>query len=316
MKRFLTALGIIVLVLLLAFGSYNYITATEETIVVGYLPTSLDSALFVADDLGMFTKEGLKVQLVPFRTGSELIDAANKKQIDVGYVGITPVTTAIDQNSSIKIVAAVNTDGSGIVVSNTSNIKNATDFEGKKILIPKVGSIQDVLFRYMLLKNNVNPATVNITEMDVPLMQNALASGKVDGYVAWEPYVSQAKVNGNGIVLINSNDIWPDIPGCVVIATNSFMTHKPIELQKFLKVHVEATNYVNTHKNETAAIVSKKLGTNSNVELEARNHIEFLAVPTQAFENNVMEMIQVQKQLGYVKGNLTIQQLFDSNFLP
>jgi hypothetical protein len=34
MKRFLTALGIIVLVLLLAFGTYNYVTATEETIVV------------------------------------------------------------------------------------------------------------------------------------------------------------------------------------------------------------------------------------------------------------------------------------------
>ena len=60
MKRFLTALGIIVLVLLLVFGTYNYVTATEDTIVVGYLPTSLDSALFVADNLGMFTKEGLK----------------------------------------------------------------------------------------------------------------------------------------------------------------------------------------------------------------------------------------------------------------
>jgi NitT/TauT family transport system substrate-binding protein len=315
MKRFLTGLGIVVLVVLLAFGTYNYVTATEDTIVVGYLPTSLDSALFVADNLGMFTKEGLKVQLVPFRTGSELIDAANKNQIDVGYVGITPVTSAIDQNSSIKIVAAVNTEGSGIVVSNTSNITNVSDFQGKKILIPKKGSIQDVLFRYILLKNNVNPASVNITEMDVPLMQNALTSGKVDGFVAWEPFVSQAKVNGTGIVLMNSDDIWPDIPGCVVIATSHFMNKKPNELRKFLKAHTEATDYVNTHKNETAVIVSKKLGTNVNVELEARNHIEFLSVPTSTFENNVLAMIQVQKQLGYVKNNLTIQQIFNSNFL-
>jgi NitT/TauT family transport system substrate-binding protein len=315
MKRFLTALGIIVLVTLLAFGTYNYVTATEETIVVGYLPTSLDSALFVADDLGMFTKDGLKVQLVPFRTGSELINAANKNQIDVGYVGITPVTSAIDRNSSIKIVAAVNTEGSGIVVSNTSIITNASDFQGKKILIPKKGSIQDVLFRYMLLKNNITPESVNITEMDVPLMQNALTSGKVDGFVAWEPYVSQAKVNGTGKVFMNSNEIWPDIPGCVVITTNKFMNKKPYELRKFLKVHTEATDYVNTHKNETAAIVSKKLGTNVNVELEARNHIEFLSVPTTDFENNVLAMIQVQKQLGYVKNNLTIEQIFNSSFL-
>ncbi len=259
MKRFLAPFGIIVLVVLLAFGTYNYVTAMDETIVVGYLPTSLDSALFVANDMGMFKKEGLKVQLVPFRTGSELIDAANKNQIDVGYVGITPVTSAIDQNSSVKIVAAVNQEGSGIVVSNNSSINNITDFQGKKILIPKKGSIQDVLLRYLLLKNNVNPASVNITEMEVPLMQNALISGDVDGYIAWEPYVTQAKIDGSGRILMNSNDIWPDIPTCVVISTNKFMTQKPDQLKKFLKVHVEATDYVNTHEDETAAIVSKKL---------------------------------------------------------
>lgn len=318
MKRFLAPFGIIVLVVLLAFGTYNYVTAMDETIVVGYLPTSLDSALFVANDLGMFKKEGIKVQLVPFRTGSELIDAANKNQIDVGYVGITPVTSSIDQNSSVKIVAAVNQEGSGIVVSNNSSINNITDFQGKKILIPKKGSIQDVLLRYLLLKNNVNPASVNITEMEVPLMQNALISGDVDGYIAWEPYVTQAKIDGRGRILMNSNNIWPDIPTCVVISTNKFMTQKPDQLKKFLKVHVEATDYVNTHEDETAVIVSKKLGTNVNIEHEARNNIKFIAIPTTEFQNNLMKLVEIQKQLGYIKGNNTdnINSFTDLSFLP
>jgi hypothetical protein len=43
----------------------------------------------------MYEKEGLKVQLVPFRTCSEVVGAANKNQIDVGYCEITPVTSAI-----------------------------------------------------------------------------------------------------------------------------------------------------------------------------------------------------------------------------
>ncbi len=318
MKRFLAPLGIVVLVVLLAYGTYNYVTTMEETIVVGYLPTSLDSALFVADDMGMFKKEGLKVQLVPFRTGSELIDAANKNQIDVGYVGITPVTSAIDQNSSVKIVAAVNQEGSGIVVSNNSNITNVTDLQGKKILIPKKGSIQDVLLRYLLMKNNINPASVNITEMEVPLMQNALISGDVDGYIAWEPYVTQAKIDGGGRILINSNDIFPDIPTCVVVATNKFMTKKPDQLRKFLKVHVEATDYVNTHKNETATIVSKKLGTDINVELEARDNIKFIAVPTTEFENNLMKLVEIQKQLGYISSNNTdtLDSFTNLSYLP
>jgi NitT/TauT family transport system substrate-binding protein len=152
--------------------------------------------------------------------------------------------------------------------------------------------------------------------MDVPLMQGALNSKKVDGFMAWEPYVSQAKISGSGTVLLNSKDIWPNIPTCVVVATDSFIKNDPDKLQKFLKVHVEATNYVNTHKNETATIVSKKLGTNVDVELVARNHIMFIAVPTSDFENNLMKLVQVQKQLGYVKNNLTMDQVFNLNYLP
>ena len=102
----------------------------------------------------------------------------------------------------------------------------------------------------------------------------------------------------------------------IVKATDSFIKNDPDKLQKFLKVHVEATDYVNTHKNETATIVSKKLGTNVDVELEARNHIEFIAVPTSDFENNLMKLVQVQKQLGYVKNNLTMDQVFNLNYLP
>jgi sulfonate transport system substrate-binding protein len=318
MKRFLPIIGIILLLILLIFGTYNYVSTTEETIVVGYLPTSLDSALFVADDLGMYKREGFKIQMVPFRSGSELIDAAEKNMIDVGYVGITPVTSAVDQNSSVKIVAAVNQEGSGIVVSNTNNITKIKDLKGKKILIPKKGSIQDVLLRYLLLKNNIDPASVNITEMEVPLMEEALVSGKVDGYVAWEPYVSQAKINGNGKVIMNSNDIWPNNPTCVIVSTSRFIKQKPDRLKKFLKVHVEATEYVNTHKNETAAIVAKKLGTNIDVELEARNHITFIAIPTLEFENNTIKLVEIQKQLGYIKGNNTneLNSFTDFSYLP
>jgi NitT/TauT family transport system substrate-binding protein len=316
MKRILAAFGLVVLVIILVYGTYNYYTTTQETIVVGYLPSSHDSALFVADATGMFKSAGLKVQLVPFRSGSEIVDAANKNKIDIGYCGITPVTSAIDKNSSVKIVAAVNQEGSGIVVADELNITNVSEFQGKKILIPKKGGIQDVLLRYLLLKNNVTPSNLNISELEVPLMQNALVGGDVDGYIAWEPYVSQSKFTGNETVFMYSKDIWPEHPCCVVIATDSFIKKNPDRLEKFLKVHVEATNYTNTHKNETAMILSKKLGTNINVELEALNHVEFIAIPSAEFDDNIMKLVEVQKELGYVTNNLTLDQILDTNFLP
>jgi NitT/TauT family transport system substrate-binding protein len=117
---------------------------------------------------------------------------------------------------------------------------------------------------------------------------------------------------------MNSNNIFPDIPTCVVVATNKFMTKKPDQLRKFLKVHVEATDYVNTHKNETATIVSKKLGTDINVELEARDNIKFIAIPTTEFENNLMKLVEIQKQLGYISSNNTdtLDSFMNLSYLP
>jgi NitT/TauT family transport system substrate-binding protein len=166
------------------------------------------------------------------------------------------------------------------------------------------------------LKNNVTPSNLNITELEVPLMQNALVAGDVDGYIAWEPYVSQSKFTGNETVFMYSKDIWPEHPCCVVITTDNFIKKNPDRLEKFLKVHVEATNYTNTHKNQTALILSKKLGTDINVELEALNHVDFIAVPTAQFDDNMLKLIEVQKELGYVNKNLTLNQILNTNFLP
>jgi NitT/TauT family transport system substrate-binding protein len=65
-------LGIIILVILIAYDTYNYVNITEKTIQVGYLPSNHHAALFVAEAQNMYEKEGIRVQLVPFRTGSEV----------------------------------------------------------------------------------------------------------------------------------------------------------------------------------------------------------------------------------------------------
>jgi NitT/TauT family transport system substrate-binding protein len=316
MKKYLLPLGFIVLAVLLVYGTFNYYTVTSDTIVVGYLPSSHHSALFVADALQMYEKEGLKVQMVPFRTGSEMMDAANKNQIDIGLCGIPPVTRAIDENSTVKIVAPVNEDGSGIVVTKDSGISNASDLEGKRILEPSEYSIQDLLFRYMLMENNVSSSSIIISQMDVPLMQGVINSGKADGFVAWEPYVTQANQSGNDTVLESSSDIWKDHPCCVVVATNNMITKKPDQLRKFLKVHVESTDYVNAHLNETALIVSKKLGTNANIELNSLEHVKFIGLPSDNFDNNLMKMVSIEHELGYVNNNLTLNQIVNYDFLP
>lgn len=147
-------------------------------------------------------------------------------------------------------------------------------------------------------------------------MLDALKSGRCDGYVAWEPYVSKAGLQAEERIFMYSKDIWPHHPCCVVIATDKFIKQKPEQLRKFLKVHLEATEYVNTHKDETALILGGKLGSNKIIEANALKHVEFIAIPTPEFENNIIKLIEIQKKLGYIEHDLTLDQILNTDFLP
>lgn len=306
----------LILIIAVFYGTYNFYTVSEKTVVVGYLHSNHHSALFVANAKNMFENEGIRVQLVPFRSGSELVKAAELGKIDIGYCGIAPVTMAIDDGVPIKIVGVVNQEGSGVVVGKDSNINNITDLKGKKIAIPQKGSVQDILLKEMLIKNNISSDEVNITISEVPYMPESLLFKKFDAFIAWEPYVSVASLDDNETILAYSEDIWHFHPCCVVITTDSFAKKEPYNLRKFLKVHTNATDYINDNKEEAALIASKKLGTAYNVEEYGLKHIEFVSIPTNEFITNVYKFIEYQKQLGYIKNNITSHQLFDFKYLP
>jgi len=310
-------LGIIIFLgLLTSYMTYNYHLTSENTVTIGYIPSNHHSALFVAQEKKLFEKEGINVQIVPFRNGEDLLRAAEYDQIDIGYCGITPVMGAIDQDKPIKVVASVNIDGSGIVVSD--EIDSSKDLKGKKIVIPKKGSIQDVLLRYYLLKNNISPDEIKIEEMEVQVMDENLENDNINAYVAWEPFVSQADISNEdkSEILLYSNEIFSDHPCCVVIATEKFIKSRPQFLRKVLKVHVTATEYLKKNPEELAHILSRKLGTDVELERLGLENVEFIAVPSQDFMEKTLTIHRILKELGYVKNDITIDEIFDLKYLP
>jgi NitT/TauT family transport system substrate-binding protein len=63
-------------------------------------------------------------------------------------------------------------------------------------------------------------------------------------------------------------------------------------------------------------IVSQKLGTSVQIEEESLKHVEFNMLPPNEFMKNVFKFIDIQKQLGYIKTNVSNVSYFDFSFLP
>jgi len=307
---------LISVLIILAVFAVLYDNHPPDVVRIGYLANDHHSAaLMVAQSKGMFEKEGLKVELTQFNVGSDMVIAMAAGKIDVGYVGTAPTTMAIGKGMPLKIVAAVNEEGSGIVVAKNSTINNLSDFNGK-LVIPAKGSIQDILLNYMFQQNNISSANVDVMEMDLSLMPNALQSGLVDGSIVWEPYVTMASTEGYGKTLINSSEIWKNHPCCVIVSSDNFRNNHPDKLRTLLKIHKEATNYINNNPDDAALLLSQKFKIDLESEKEILDNIKFMAEPDEDFINNDLKIVDIQIDLGYLKENLTREDIFDLQYLP
>jgi NitT/TauT family transport system substrate-binding protein len=306
-----------ILIIITIVGVYSYNSPPKDVVRIGYLANDQhSSALAIANAKGMFEEEGINVELQQFNVGADIVIAMAAGQIDVGYVGTAPATMAIDKGMPLKVVAAVNEEGSGIVIGKNSTIANLNDFENHTLVMPSEGSIQDILLHYLLQENNISSKSIDIMQMQTSLMPEALQSGKIDGYIVWEPYVIQASSAGYGKTFMYSDEIWKNHPCCVIIASNDFRQNHPDELKKILEIHQNATKYIYSNRDDAVSILSKRYKLDVNTEKEVLNHIKFLAVPDKEFINNDLKVVSIQRQMGYVERNLTQNDIFDLQYLP
>jgi len=156
---------------------------------------------------------------------------------------------------------------------------------------------------------------VNIISINVYNIPSSLAAHKVDAYISYEPFVSMAPYRDIGEVMMYSNDILEDHPCCVIITSKNFINEHPDELSKFLEIHQNSTEYVRTHPNQTAEIITQELTTNYDVEIMALQHITFVSSVDKSFQDNVLRFMEIEYNMGYLKENLTANEIFDTSFL-
>jgi len=116
-------------------------------------------------------------------------------------------------------------------------------------------------------------------------MKVALSNGDIDGYIAWEPFVSDSVVAGVGTVLEWSSEMMPNHPCCVVAVSTSFLKGpNGLELtERFLKAHEDATAWMNDaleHPSSSNYTLLVDLAVqftkrNASVVKEAFGHLKF-----------------------------------------
>ena len=299
---------IVAIIAVVAVGAF-FLMGSGDTVTIGYLPSDHDAALFVADAQGQFASNGIKTNLVQFNNGGDLMTAMASGDVDVGYVGITPVLASIQKGVPVKVISAAQTDGSGLVVSKNSGISSVQDLAGKSIATPGEASIQYMLLQYYLEQNGMSLKDLKVSSMKVPSMNDALKTNKIDGMITFEPYVTIAEKNG-ATVLAGSQDILPDHPCCVVVASDKFLEEHPNETNTILEIHENATDFINNNSDEAASMIPSDIVSDVEIEKVAISSFPFISGLDDSFKQDVMDFMNLEVDLGVLKEPISQDKIF------
>ncbi len=188
-----------------------------------------------------------------------------------------------------------------------STITQWSQLKGKRIHVMAKGMTPDVMFRYLLLKNGVNPDTDVTIDYSFPThidMASAVAAGKVELGVLSEPLASQVLQKRSNVRLIfDFNDEWRKQQGSP-IAFTAFMVRKDLAKNNSALVDEIANGYekssvwVNQNPDSAADLMVKyEVLPNREIALQAipRSNLKF--VRAREIKNQINDYLNVFYQM-------------------
>ena len=262
-----------VLTLLSVALSDASVSAQPTKINVGYVPAGDWLPALVAKDKGFFDKRNLDVTLTKVAIISNVPSAILSGCLTVGVSTPTVLIDAADAGLPLVGVAGgtrfvKNPAIFSVVVRQGVTATSAKDLEGKRVGVPGLRSIADVLFRKWLLDKGVNPARVTIVEAPFPQMRDLLKGGTLDAVAVLEPFRSRIVTDSTGFRLADYvAEVNPDVLGGVWVAQRAWAAANPRAVTAFRESLAEAIEFIKTHNEEARGIEMKYLGFSTPVLL-------------------------------------------------
>src|ERR1700688_4547366 len=268
------------------FGSAGWVLllgalAGAQTVIrVGAFPNITHPQAMVGKNNGWFEKAmgpQNKIDWKSFNAGPSAIEALFAGAIDMTYIGPNPTISGYVRSNgeALRIVAGATSGGAALVVRSDSGIQKPEDFHGKKIASPQMGNTQDVALRAWLKANGMKATDkggdVQVIPLANPDQLTLFLKKELDAAWAPEPWATRLIKEGNGRLFLDERDLWPQgkFITCHLIVSTKFLADNPELVKKWLRAHVELTEWINGHRAEAKKILNQQVQAETGKALPA-----------------------------------------------
>jgi NitT/TauT family transport system substrate-binding protein len=241
---------------------------SAEKVKIGHLALVPSLPTYVAMEKGFFTEQGLQVELIPFQSGTDIVDALVAGRIDADCMGAITGNWLAAQGAPdrFKIFLVYGADSNvdntfAVVVKKDSPLKDLKGLKGKKVGTFPGGT--SLALAKAVIRTQMDPQKEKVifTEIAPPNMVPALAAGQIDAFFSPEPFGMMAVYQGIGRYLIKSPctllGLKKGIVGGAFSFSAKFLQERP-EVAKKVKAAIEkGVDFIKTNEQEARGFLPK-----------------------------------------------------------
>jgi len=231
----------------------------------------MSSQFAVADQMGYFKAEGVKVTPRWYIAGTDLPSMWGAGNIHLGTATATMVVPIAAAGQAIYNIAP-QSDVAGtqqIILGKKAQavVKTPKDFEKLKIGMPKGASVT-MAIQAMARATGVDFDKLQFVNLSPPDAVTALAKGDIDAMAAWAPWVFNAVKQAGGKFYFSGNkSAIPGKEGPVdwlhvhagVVASGKMLKEQPNTLKAILRALRKATDTLNKDREASVKIVAREM---------------------------------------------------------
>lgn len=229
---------------------------SDEAVNVGFSPRTPQAPLYIAQDLGYFEEEGLKVELEPSNSATTvLMPLLAQGTLDVVFGGPTATLfNVMSQGLEVRIVAdggRVPADFDGYPYSimvgkelfDSGEFNELSDIAGKVVSFGANGTS----LAYMMFKA-LDKAGINATDVDIRWYRSiadmavALENGGLDASAMITPFDASLESRDIAVVIADARDVAPDMQAYMLLFSEMFTADEE-RAQKFLRAYARAIGW-------------------------------------------------------------------------
>lgn len=216
--------------------------------------------MYVAIENDYFSEEGINLVLNTGFGADKTMTALLTGEADIGFMGPeATIYTYLGDMEDYAVNFAQLTQRAGNFVVGREADDNFTwnKLKEKNVLGGRAGGMPQMVFEYVLKKNNINPVEDLAIDQSIDFGSTAAAfsGGQGDYTIEFEPHATALELKGDGFVVASVGEESGYVPYTAFSARKSYIEENPEIITSFTRALQKGMDFCNSNSAKTIAQV-------------------------------------------------------------